>query len=245
PPPHPRRMGARRAAGGRRARPQPDRAGADERPQERHGIDRRGREDRASPRPQLPRDPRLRRGDFRRGPRPSLHPLLLDQAERPRPGADAGAGDPLRPRLRVQPRPRRGGRGGVQGGVLRSRESKEPFYDCRDSSCSVILIRNRSASFTASESGKTLATSGAREMETSPGLLRPGPRATTRSAWKSYSGLRSSSRSALDFFISSPLTACCWTSADQANPSGPLSISDDEKAPLPGLSHDEVALLID
>ena len=100
---------APRAGAADRPRPQPDRAGAGERPQERHGVDRRGRRDRAALGLGAAQGARSLAiadsgaGHPRGRPAAPLHPLLHHQAGRPRPGADAGPEILSCARLRLQP----------------------------------------------------------------------------------------------------------------------------------------------
>src|SRR5262245_8637524 len=100
-------------------------------------------------------------------------------------------------------------------------------------------MRSRRASLTALESGKVSATSGARRTVISWGAFRPGPRATTHSAWKSYSARSSSSIFRLDLFgITLSLLAGCLSGADDANDIGSLRVSHYQETPLLGLAQD-------
>jgi hypothetical protein len=76
----------------------------------------------------------------------------------------------------------------------------------------VILMRKRSASFTASALGNTSATSGSRRTTQPPKLFRPGPNRRTDKLFKSYSGHTSSLRLApgSDFYISTFLSSHSW-----------------------------------
>ena len=74
--------------------------------------------------------------------------------------------------------------------------------------------------------------------------MRPGPRATTRSFKKSYSGRRSSEALILDlFFIGVSFTAGCLPRANHTNALRPLGIRDYEKPSLAGPSHKNKAVL--
>src|SRR6266404_8950701 len=65
----------------------------------------------------------------------------------------------------------------------------------------VILIRNRSASFTDSASGNTSTISGSKRTTDPPRVFRSGPSLLTRKLLRSYSGLSSSSISVSTFFM--------------------------------------------
>jgi len=111
---------------------------------------------------------------------------------------------------------------------------------------SVILIRKRKASLTAWESGKARATSSA-SWTVGAGAFRLGPRATTRSFRKSYSGRRSSSaRRALDFlFIGNSFLVRCRPRANQANGLRPFGVRDHQETSPDGFSHKNKAVLLD
>ncbi len=98
---------------------------------------------------------------------------------------------------------------------------------------------------TESESGNASATSGARHTVISEGAFRPGPRATTRSALKSYSRLSSSSILRLDFFgIDLSFTTACFSSTDNPDRLGSFCVGGYPQAPLLGLSHDDKPTLL-
>ncbi len=105
---------------------------------------------------------------------------------------------------------------------IRTARGQRPWRTGADSLA--IRIKKRSASLTELESGNDAATSGARWTVIWEGF-RPGPRATSRSDRRSYSGRKSSFGVRLDFFgIDTLLFASGLSRANDANRSAPLGV---------------------
>lgn len=108
----------------------------------------------------------------------------------------------------------------------------------------VILIRNRSGSFTDSALGNTSATSGSRRTTDLPKLLRPGPSPRTCILLRSYSGRSSSFIFGLTFFMGFSLCRGDFSGANRAHRIFSFCVRHNQQRTFPRLAEDKKAMLI-